>query len=74
MIHHSPQGVAHVLDTTASRDFSLMETAAEFVHRYRLSHPDSAEAGNAPDTGHQANGEHSARCSCLNILMSCTHG
>lgn len=47
-------GVALVLDTTASRDFSLAETAAEFVHRYRLAHPDAA-AGSAAAADAHAN-------------------
>ncbi len=32
-------GAAHVFDTSDSRDFSLLETAAEFVARYREGHP-----------------------------------
>ncbi len=47
-------GAAAVLDTAASRDLSLEETAAEFVHRYRLAHPEVAAAPNGMSCG--ANG------------------
>ncbi len=30
-------GVTQVFDTNAGREVSLLETAAEFVHRYRMS-------------------------------------
>lgn len=32
-------GVAHVFDTTFSRDFTLLESAAEFVRRFRDRSP-----------------------------------
>lgn len=35
-------GVRAVLDTSTGRDFALLETAAEFVERYRETHPELA--------------------------------
>ena len=41
-------GAAHVFDTSDSRDFSLLETAAEFVARYREARPAAAPHAGAP--------------------------
>ena len=35
-------GVSFVLDTSASRDIALLETAQEFIARYRAKHPEYA--------------------------------
>lgn len=51
------QGVALVFDTVAGRNFSLVETAAEFLHRYRTVHPEAAEPDALSGQRHQANGE-----------------
>ena len=53
------QGVAQVFDTTAGRNFSLIETAAEFVHRYRSAHPGAAKPDALSGLQHNANGERS---------------
>jgi hypothetical protein len=54
------QGVALVFDTVAGRNFSLVETAAEFLHRYRTAHPEAAKPDALSGMHHQANGEHTS--------------
>lgn len=52
------QGVALVFDTVAGRNFSLVETAAEFLHRYRTAHPEAAKPDALSGMQYQANGKH----------------
>lgn len=44
-------GVKHVFDTTDSRDLSLVETAAEFLARYRAAKSQPTGNGNTSSTG-----------------------
>jgi iron only hydrogenase large subunit-like protein len=54
-------GVAYVLDTTFSRDMSLLETACEFVQRYRARQQAAGEqAAGEQAAGEQAAGEQAA--------------
>jgi iron only hydrogenase large subunit-like protein len=45
-LYRYTSGVSHVFDTTASRDFSLLESCEEFVQRYRAAA--AAGASDAP--------------------------
>lgn len=38
-------GVKAVLDTNTGRDIALLESAAEFLQRYKAAHPDQAQSG-----------------------------
>ena len=60
-------GVSFVLDTSASRDISLLETAQEFIARYRTKHPERAAAEQpvASSTGMVS--------ACHAICIHCTH-
>ena len=78
------QGVALVFDTVAGRNFSLVETAAEFLHRYRTAHPEAATPDALSGMSHHANGENvsflrstSERMAAIQLTMlvlTLTHG